>query len=231
MAALGREWVLLLGGPVVAVCVIVIGLLRREDVSFMAAIVAICVCFLIAAYRAWAFQYVAAQKAAPKIIPGSRFVPPPSGQPLRTRLLLLSGVFVLAMAFGPMRSLLIPTSAPQALATIAPTPVTRMFTQRRLNDLLGFYSGRTAAEGDRLLAPYIGKYIALHAHVGNISKSLTNDDIEVEFKETGPAVLLTFSSAWHDRLDIMGEGSEIIAAISSGVMGLILLDNCALASE
>jgi hypothetical protein len=62
--ALLREWILLLGGPVVAAAVIVAALLRNDNLNFGVALTAMLVCIVLGLYRAWVAEYVKHQAVA-----------------------------------------------------------------------------------------------------------------------------------------------------------------------
>lgn len=97
-----------------------------------------------------------------------------------------------------------------------PPPVSqqRIFLRDGLSDLTAYYRHNTDAEADRLIAPKVGKWLAISGTVRNIEPNRLFGNLAVELSTrvfTGTPVFLEFSRRWNDRIGLMKAGEAISA--------------------
>lgn len=74
--------------------------------------------------------------------------------------------------------------------------------------LTKFYEGRTALEAEKLLKPYIGKWMTFSGVVREI-KSAHNDRLVVSFRDELRFLLAYFEKSWADHISILSRGAQI----------------------
>jgi hypothetical protein len=119
----------------------------------------------------------------------------------------------------------------------------RIFVYVSPSFLASLYHGRTEIEGDRLFAPYRGKWMRVSGTVRNIENNIFGGKIVT--LQAGPGglldrifgtfvdtdVLAYFEPAWDERISVMrgGDRVTIIGIIeSSGTLGGLDLQRCEL---
>jgi hypothetical protein len=75
--------------------------------------------------------------------------------------------------------------------------------------LMDFYKGRTGLEAQRLIAPYIGKWIKVNDNISSTQQ--TGHEILVTFQSPFSAVFLNFDFKWLDRLSVLPPNAKISA--------------------
>ena len=138
----------------------------------------------------------------------------------------------LAIAAGIIAYLYSSRSHLTAPSSDAPSRAQRVIVNRTLPELHGFYRGRTDAEGDRLIQPYIGKWIRVSGKVSNVTPS-SGAPAFTYVTLAGRSLIpdsLTFGPIWKDKILVMRQGDRIaaICRIGQPMDYLIALDDCEL---
>lgn len=89
----------------------------------------------------------------------------------------------------------------------------REYTPAPLDVLRSYYNKHTSAEGDRLVAPHIGKWIRADGIVKDASNLPVGDGkkgcISLQEREPHIKTLLLFSAYWNDRIEMSRTGEHI----------------------
>ena len=101
--------------------------------------------------------------------------------------------------------------------------------------LIGLFNGRTSMEGNRLLADFIGKWIAVSGRVNDVSE-FSSDHLFVQVHDDTPDevyVSLSFRGEWADRASTMRRGDliHVIGEIKEADRAGLALDPCELPSD
>jgi hypothetical protein len=100
-------------------------------------------------------------------------------------------------------------------------------------ELRGFYQNVTSAQGDRLLQPYIGKWMKLSGTVADIRHSGPDGkNSSVSFRDIGSVsyILMFFDANWYDHISVLERGSSatVLGKILSADNMSVQLDHCEL---
>jgi hypothetical protein len=130
-----------------------------------------------------------------------------------------------------------PMVAPEG--SIAPTVTTsrdvvtteRIFVDVTPEYLVDCYKGRMIAEGGRLVAPYIDKWVKWSRTVNDVSVNETRGGIVwCDMIDSSKLIVMIFSAKWVERLSILKRGGQITVSgrLQSVSLVNIELANCEL---
>jgi hypothetical protein len=119
-----------------------------------------------------------------------------------------------------------------------PQAPTRVYVDVTPEELVGFFKNVTAMQGDRLVQPYIGKWITLSGPLGDILSS-SPDHAQLTFADRGYGeekvqVYLYFNvKKWVDRVAVLTLGKQITVTgrIDRVVSVWVDLKDCELIEE
>jgi hypothetical protein len=96
-----------------------------------------------------------------------------------------------------------------------PVPPSRRITIEATPDfLMNLYSGKMSAEGDRIFAPYVGKWIAVSGTVSNVMISDGESQVQTfSLTKEGAyrSIVMNFDKNWNDRLSVLSRDQKISA--------------------
>jgi hypothetical protein len=153
--------------------------------------------------------------------------------PVERKWPLYFGAFVVASFFNWRKEVLRARTAEATLATERKrrSPV-RLFAEHS-ESLLERYAHRGVL-AEKLLAPYLNKWIRVSGRFEGAADSLLGDAIFMSvIRENGQRIQLCFSTERRDRLRLLQEGEQIVAVcqIHHGYgAGVFTLENCEFAS-
>ena len=98
-------------------------------------------------------------------------------------------------------------------AASAPVPPSRRITIEATPDfLMNLYSGKMSAEGDRIFAPYVGKWITVSGTVSNVTIGDSESQV-LTFSLTKEgayrSIVMYFDKNWNDRLSVLSRDQKI----------------------
>jgi hypothetical protein len=106
----------------------------------------------------------------------------------------------------------------------------RIFTDLRVDQLMSFLGGRTHIEANRLMAPYLEKWMRVQCEVDDIRSSFNEMEVHAhQLEPTRVFMLMIFQKLlWAERLSVMTRGSkiEVVGQIKYANEGAISLTNC-----
>lgn len=94
-----------------------------------------------------------------------------------------------------------------------PTPTSPQIVTISPQDLVGLFAGRTTAEGNRLAAPYMNKWMKISGSVGNVHTYDTSSCVTLEYMSNGVYhTELRFEEKWTEHISTL-RVNDVIHAV------------------
>jgi hypothetical protein len=128
---------------------------------------------------------------------------------------------------------------PQTNAATTPnnSPITlpdqRIIVGISPQELCGFYANVTSAQGDRLIKPYIGKWMRLSGEVSDVGHSGPKGNYSRVSLRNVPGIvyaLMFFDAKWYDHISVLDKGASatVLGKIASADEVSVRLEDCEL---
>lgn len=131
----------------------------------------------------------------------------------------------------------VPPETPHA---VAPTPTTEDEESNHFYDpfvtpqyLTGLFRGRTDAQGQVLVKPYIGRIIGVSGKIHNISAfSELRMDVTFQTSSSQPAIVMSFGPKWFEQLEALhvGDKIDVLGMVQLVRSDFVALDPCQIVS-